>query len=196
MPKLASSTRPEWYFALGQIVLGLCFLLCVILIPHYFFSLDQGGVSNYGTESATKLLFAVGFGAASLGTFLAGLKLPTTTSHRTQLRYGLYVLALLYLFVMLSTFSYKLNDSLRHLHGQVSLALFAYAFLGTLWLRFVAVKDVFTKWAFVAFCLSFVVVVLTVMGYIHFLFVGQIASGIAFASLVTHCLAVLRSQKK
>lgn len=115
-------------------------LACLIIVPRYFFSLDQGGISNYGTEAQTRGIFILGFGAAALGTLAASLKLPKHTIHKSTLKFGMYLLSLSYMLVLISTFSYKLNDSNKQLHLQAALALFIIMLLAAIWFRYYAVK--------------------------------------------------------
>jgi hypothetical protein len=192
MTRSATRTKPQTYFAVGQVVLALCLFTCLAIIPSYFFSFDQGGVSNYGTEPRTTGLFVLGFGVATLCTFLAGRTLPQKTKRRNQLQLGLYVLACLYLLVMLTTFSYKLNETFRELHGYASIALFVGMLVGALWLRFVAVRDSPGRWAFVVFCVSLGAGVLTVLGVLHLLFTVQLVCGMAFGYMLTHGIAALQ----
>lgn len=195
MSKPTLPKKPELYFALGQILLGLCFLVCLLIIPGYFFARDQGGVSNYGTDPRTQGLFVAGFALATLGTVVSAYTLPANTRRKLHVQLGLYVLAAFYVAVLLSTFSYKLSDSLRDLHLRAAIALFAVMFQEALWLRFVAVKDTAIKRAFVIFCVSIVTGLLTLFGYLHILFTFQIVAGVAFGYMATHGIALLRKKK-
>lgn len=180
--------QPHHIFAAGQIALGLCLLACLVVLPRYFFSFDQGGISNYGTEPQTKWLFVAGFSAAALGTFMAALALPRHAKRRLQLQLILIILAALYFLVMISTFSYKLSLSRQNLHELAAFALFVYMLLICLWLRFMAVKDNYTNQLFVLFFASLVLGVLNFFGVLHILFAIEVAGGIAFALLLTHGL--------
>lgn len=183
--------QPTHYFAAGQIILGICILGCLVILPHYFFSLNQGGISNYGTEPQTKWLFATGFSAVTIGTMLAAIVLPKGAKHRVQLRIVLFTLAALYAFVMFSTFSYKLSPSLQHLHEQSAIALFGGMLLVSLWLRFFALKDSYTRRIFIFFCVTLVLGVLNLLGVMPILFAIEIAGGVIFALLMTHGLRTL-----
>ncbi len=180
--------QPHQLFATGQALLGLCLLVCIAIIPSYFFSLDQGGLSNYGTEDKTVWLFVAGFGAASLGAFLAALTLPRSSLRLWQWRAGLLILAGLYLVLMLTTFSYKDNESLRQLHEYAALALFAVMLVEALWLRFTAAKDPLIKPMFNVFAIGFVLAGLTFAGLLHVLFSAQLLCGVAFGYMVVRGL--------
>lgn len=182
------SISARQFFVAGQIVLGLCLLLCLILVPRYFFSVSQGGVSNYGTESKTVWLFAVGFAVAAMGCLLAAAKLSTRASKHWQLRIMLVLLALLYLGVLFSTFSYKDNEAYRLLHVQAAIALFVWMLISAAWLRFSLVKDVYMRRAFLLLLIGLALSGLTFLGYISILFTAQIFSGVAFGRMMAHAL--------
>ncbi|HSW36867.1 MAG TPA: hypothetical protein VLG37_00690 [Candidatus Saccharimonadales bacterium] len=184
--------KPEQYLAISQLVLGACILLCLAIIPHYFFSFDQGGVSNYGTKLATVAPYSLGFGVAALGTLMASFSLPANVPRRTVMRFGLLGLSLLYGLALVSTFQYKLNASHRHLHEQLAVALFLGMLLGALWLRFVALKeDVSIRRAFILFAVGFLAAVLTFFGPLHMLFSSQITCGASFGYMLTHGVKTL-----
>jgi hypothetical protein len=179
--------QPEHYLAFSQLVLGTCILLCLAITPHYFFSFDQGGISNYGTEPATVALYSLGFGIAALGTLLVNFSLPANVPRRTVMRLGLLGLGLLYGLALVSTFQYKLNASHRQLHEQLAVALFLGMLLVALWLRFVALKeDIIIRRAFGLFATGFLVAVLTFFGPLHVLFSSQIICGFSFGYMLTH----------
>ncbi len=191
--KSRTGFRPEWYITAGQIILGICLLGCLVLIPGYFFSYNQGGISNYGTDPRTTWLFVLGFGAATAGVLLAAFRLPQATTRRLQLQVGLVLLAVLYLAVLLSTFSYKMNESYRLLHLYAAIALFLGMFIGASWLRFVAIKDAPTptRVAFVVFCIGLIIAILMQAGVLQLLFTAQIVCGIAFGYMLTQGVRLL-----
>ncbi len=199
--------RPKVFFVAGQIALSLCLLGCVVAVPRYFFSLDQGGISNYGTEPQTVGLYAAGFGAAMLGctgALVAARSQLGATSDRFYVQVAMAALAALYLLVMLSTFSYKADDAggwlalVGQLHENAAMALFLTMFVGAFWLRFAGVDDAphdpyapdpAAKWAFLVFCAGFAVGTLTLVGYLHLLFTAQILCGATFGLMMARRLA-------
>ena len=173
--------NPRGYFLLGQTILGACLVVCLMLIPGYFFSHDQGGVSNYGTDERTIALFTIGFTAAAAGSLLAGLSLPSSFLQRRRKQLGLFLLALFYTAVLVSTFSYKVSDSLRSIHEYSALALFGVMLAQALWLALkVNPRDSRTRRALTIFLAAFVAGLLTVFGPLHILFTVQIVCGVTF----------------
>lgn len=181
--------KSHTWFALGQILLGACLGYCLYLIPRYFFSLDQGGVSNYGTDLDTKWIFTAGFAAAALSTFLAAV----TAKGNAALKFALVILAVMYAGVLATTFGYKISDNLYSLHLYVSTALFVVMLIIALWLRFFAIKDTFTNVAFAIFLLGIIAGALTLAGVLHILFAVQLVCGIAFAFMLTHAIKKLQA---
>ncbi len=163
-------------------------LLCLILLPHYFFSSNQGGISNYGTEDRTQLIFILGFGTASLFTLIGCFKLPSQTSKIKSLRLLLGLLSMLYLFLLISTFSYKLNDFNKQLHGLAALALFIVMLAGALWIRFYGYANSRLELVFGIFCVGFIIGLLTLVEFVHLLFTSQIICGVCFGFMLTYKL--------
>ena len=179
------------YFVYGQLALGLSLLMCLIIIPKYFFSLDQGGVSNYGTDDRTRTFFTIGFGLATLGSLLAARFLPLKISKRLFSRVMLIILATGYLAVLLTTYSYKVNDFYRVLHERTAIGLFVFMLIFALWLRFfVARQNQGVKRWFWLFGAGIVLAGLTILGIIHLLFTAQILSGVAFAFILNNYLKI------
>lgn len=173
------------YIKFGQIGLGLSLLICLIIIPKYFFSLDQGGVSNYGTDDRTRILFTIGFGIASLSAFLSALYLPARLPKKSTMKSMLLILSALYLAVLLTTFPYKINDFYRGLHEKSAIMLFVFMVIFALWIRFATrLQNLATKKWFLVFGLGILLSALTLFGVIHLLFTAQIVSGTAFAMIV------------
>lgn len=179
---------PAGYFAAGQIILATCLVICTVLAPGYFFSTNQGGISNYGTNNQTVGLFITGFTAAAVGAVAAASRLRAATMQLRQLRNYLFILAILYILVMLSTFSYKQNDDYRQLHEHVSLALFAYMAFMAVRLRLQSGADRHIAAAFGIFLLGLLLGLATLLGPLHTLFTAQVVSAAAFGYMVSRRL--------
>lgn len=186
--------QPHHYFASGQIILGICLLVSLVILPSYFFSFDQGGISNYGAEPRTRWLFTAGFSAATLGTLMAAIALPQRSQHRLQLRIVLVILAVLYLLVMMTTFSYKVSPSNQQLHELSALVLFIGMLLTSLWLRLLARKDSYVRTLFRLFMVSLGLGILNFFGVFNILFIIELMAGIVFAMLLTYEIRKLTVQ--
>lgn len=178
------------YFSLGQTILGICLAVCAFIIPSYFLSSDQGGVSNYGTSDRTAWWFTGGFAAAAVGALAAAGALPSSARNRGTLRLFLVLLGILYAVVLGTTFSYKLSDSNREWHQLASLALFAVMLAAATWARFVT-SDKAVRLAFILLLLGLAAGVLTLTGVLHILFIVQIFCGLVFAYLFARTIGVL-----
>lgn len=188
--------RSSKYVACGQIALGLSLFICLLIYPHYFFSINQGGVSNYGTSEPTRMLFILGFGAAAIGTFIGSIKLPQVTEKIYSLKIGMYSLSLLYVVVMASTFSYKMGGLYRHLHLWSALVLFLVMLYQTLWIRFKTPPDRRLSNAFILFSIGWLIGILTGFGIIHLLFTAQIISGVSFGYMLTRIVSSYENKYK
>jgi len=179
------SIRPSQSVAIGQIALGLSLFICLLIIPHYFFTLNQGGVSNYGTSEQTRTLFIFGFAAAAAGTLMASLKLPSGSKKTTNLKISLYLLSLLYVLVLVSTFAYKSGDFTKQLHLWAALVLFLFMLCQSLWIRRSASTDKRLTIAFTLFNFGWIIGILTALEIVHLLFTAQVISGTSFGYMLT-----------
>ncbi len=185
---------PARVIIISQILLGTSLVLCTILIPRYLFSRNQGGVSNYGTHDATRGLFSFGFAAAASGTLLAGVRLRSRVARRADLHFALCSLGVLYLLVLLSTFSYKSTLSAKYLHELAAMALFVGMLLIASWLAVRGgLTNKSTQLAFIVFCGSFLIATLTLFGYLHLLFGAQIVCGVSFGYFLAHNLQIVET---
>ncbi|MBC7708123.1 hypothetical protein H7Y63_02790 [Polaromonas sp.] len=169
------------YLGVSQLIFGLCLLGCFILIPHYFLDSNQGGISNYGTEAQTSALFILGFGSAALGSLVAAIKLGRSVGFSSSL----YWLALSYLFVLVSTFTYKQNTSQRALHELSAVVLLFAMLLVVFKLRKITRHDVRAKIALIIFMVGFLLGCITSTDIIHMLFTAEVLCALSFGYLLT-----------
>ncbi len=180
--------RAYQYILFGQLALGLSILVCLLLIPHYFFSLDQGGISNYGTEDRTRPLFILGFGAASFATFIGSLRLSKKVSKTNRFQIMLVLLSLLYLTLMFSTFSYKDSSDSMQLHERAALGLILAMAAGAVMIRVKGAIDTRIKVAFYVFSIGFAIGLLTLFELVRLLFTFQIICGASFGYMLVRAV--------
>lgn len=176
--------QPYQYFALGQLVLALSLLISFIIIPDYFFSLDQGGISNYGTDDRTIVLFSLGFGAATVGSYIAAFKLFNKLGLK-NVQYQLLTLSLFYGLVLLTTYPYKISTFYENSHILVSFGLSVLMTILVVHIRRTYRNDNFIKRLFILYCLGFSIALMTLFGLANLLFNAQIISGFSFSAIMT-----------
>lgn len=178
------SRSPASIFAVSQIIFGLSVLLAVIILPSYFFSTNQGGISNYGTAPATVWLFAGGFAAAAAGCIYAAVQ-----TSKISLKVYLVVMSFAYLLVLASTFGYKDSELGRTLHEFSALNLLITMAVGVLLSLRPMVTRRNKRLALGGFALGIGLGVLTFFQVVHLLFSAQLLCGISFGWLITRRLS-------
>jgi hypothetical protein len=179
----------------GQVLLFVAIAICTILMPQFFFSTDQGGMSNYGLHARTSPFFIVGFAGCAFLTCLAALSLPRAIPHYSELRVSLLIVGVLGLLMAVTTFTYKLNPMLNVLHvrGAQFLALLE-AVISTWYVRRL-VKDHINRIAYGVLLIGLVVGIFTVLGALHLLFTAEFLASLGFGIVAVHTVDALTSQK-
>lgn len=182
---------PARLLLVAQLSLFMGLFICVLLIPHYLFEVDEGGVSNYGTVAKTIIPYTVGFSACGIITIWAAYSLPRTTTSAKQLRPLLTVLGLLYIFVLLSTYPYKLSTLYNYLHQVAGAAIMLYSVGLGAWLSLFKTRSNTVLLLFAAQLIGFALAVLTHFRVIHILFIAELLESLAFGVLLVSSVGVL-----
>lgn len=178
------STKP---LLVGQIGFFVGLLLCFAIKPQFLRS--EGGFSNYGVTAATMPLFTLAFLSASVGTWMTATKIKT----RPRLVLALRVLAVLFFLVLVSTYPYKLNNFYDAAHKDVSIVLSIWGLI----LGGALVSKRHDAWNVSLFALQLIATsagIITILGYVHLLFVSQMAAGAAFGALLVRATAQIVEQ--
>lgn len=161
--------------ALSQAALGVCLLVCVAIEPSYLFSLDQGGISNFGTLTATVVPFSVGFAAAAAGAALAAVALPAGSRFARASRTLLGALAVLYVLAFATAYRYQETGLARAIHETVVISLFLFMLVAAAWLSAGPGRSVPGALAWLSVVSAgFLFGALTYFGWLHVLFTAQL----------------------
>jgi len=171
---------PVRLLLIAQLCLFAGLLICVLLMPHFLFEANEGGVSNYGTYAKTVVPYTLGFGGCGIITIQAALRI----SRKDTSRKLLLTLGLLYLFVLLSTYPYKLDGFYHDVHELAGAALVIYTVAFGMWLSLRKTRSTPTLLLFTAQCLSFLLAALTYTRLIHILFIAEFLVSTAFGTLL------------
>jgi hypothetical protein len=179
----------------SQIVLAVSVVVCTIILPQFLFSRDQGGMSNYGVNSETIIPFTIGFAGAGILICYAAWVLPQKTAHFKSLRFTLWLIGLLCLVLVATTYAYKLNHvlDLVHVYSAQFLALVE-AVVGV-WYARRLVKDRKNQILLGIFWFGFALGLLTVGGVLHVLFVAEALTAFSFGAIMVHTVYALTNQK-
>ena len=176
-----SSSR---YLLFGQLCLLLFLSVCTVVMPRYLFQRNEGGISNYGIAWSTVVPYSLGFLGCSLLSWQAVRSLSNVSGHLQRFRALVYVFSGLMLFVLLSTYPYKLGAGFGLLHLLATVATFWFEAIAAVWLAVVVLKDWLAFVLLGAVVVAFILAIFIFVGIIHLLFVTQVLIGAGFGALL------------
>lgn len=182
--------------AYAQLALLLGLAICLILLPHFLFESNEGGISNFGTYAKTIVPFTLGFGACGLLTIWATFSLPRNAKSYKDVRSALLILGVLYLFVLGSTYAYKVNHILDMVHVYASIALVIWNMVFGTWLSLFVVRDSINITLICIQFVAFTLAVLTYVGTVHTLFIAEVLLSAAFGVLLVRSIHMLQQRSK
>jgi hypothetical protein len=130
---------PVRYLLAGQAGLLGGLLVCFAMRPDVV--AGAGGFSNYGALAQTVVSYTLAFALGGGFTAGAARRLPRESRRAVLLSRALYVLAVLYVIVLLSTYPYHAAAYLDVLHRVVGAALFSWQIVLAAWLAAVVGKS-------------------------------------------------------
>lgn len=167
----------------SQTVLLLFIAVCVIITPHFLFSRNEGGMSNYGVHASTVVFYTLAFTISSALLFLAARSLPKTPDYRS-LRRIFIITAYSLLLVLVTTYPYKHSNTYNNIHTAGNIWTFCFQMYAGIWLALFFQRDIISILLLLVQLLAFVLIVLTFVGAIHLLFVAQILTMLAYGLLL------------
>lgn len=177
--------------AYAQTALFLGLAICLSLLPHFLFESNEGGISNFGTHATTIVPFSFGFAVCGLLTIQASFSLPRGIASYKDMRGALFILGLLYLVVLSSTYPYKVNHVLDTFHVYASVALIIWNMVLGTWLALFAARDRINGALLCIQYVAFAFAVLTYVGTVHTLFIVECGVSAAFGILLLRSMHTL-----
>jgi hypothetical protein len=178
------------YAFLSQLSLWGFLTVCTILMPHFLFERNEGGVSNYGVHALTVVPYTLAFGLGGSLMLAAARTIPQNIkTSRREVQIVLSTLGCLLLLVLLTTYPYKVNRSLDNLHIFTSILFFVAELFAAVWIvtRLVADRANITLLTIQIF--GSLLSLLTLMGRLHVLFISQFVVGLSFGWLLVRTLS-------
>jgi len=178
------------YVWLSQLSLWACLTVCTILMPHFLFERNEGGVSNYGVHALTVVPYSLAFGLGGTFLLMAAYHLPTLREiPRHRLQFVLAMLGCLLLLVLLTTYPYKVNKFYNQLHIYTSTALFVVELLTAIWMALRLAPDRIKLSLFTMQVFGSALSLLTLVGVLHVLFISQFIVGVSFGALLVRTMS-------
>ena len=157
--------------------------VCVVITPHFLFSRNEGGMSNYGVHASTVVFYSLAFIVSAGLLLLAARTLPKVPDNRL-LRRVFLVTAFSLLVVLLTTYPYQHNNTLGNIHTAVNVWTFCFETFAAVWIALFFHRTAVNVVLLLAQLAAFVLLVLVFLGTIHLLFVAQILTTLAYGLLL------------
>ena len=135
------NNKVKLYLALSQLSLLSFLTLCIVLLPGFLFSRNEGGVSNYGIHEPTVVPYTLGSSLCAIFIAQAAHYIAHGTKAHGSFRYSLYILAGLLLFSLVSTYRYKVNSTYKNIHIIAGILLFCFEMAMATWMALIIARD-------------------------------------------------------
>jgi len=167
---------------LSQLCPAIGIVACTILMPHFLFEKNEGGMSNYAVHLRTVVPYTLAFVLSSIFLVLGANALHKTGPSQLVKRFrnGIYGLAALLLLGLLSTYAYQHSNALTNLHLAAALLIFWYELIFSIWMVLTIVKTRLDHYVLLLQFVGFGLGLLTDLGDLHVLFIAQIITALAF----------------
>jgi hypothetical protein len=172
------------YLLISQLCLLVDLAICLILIPHFLFARNEGGMSNYGIHLKTVLPYSFGFLLAAFFVIKAALTIKAKSNRLHFMRRLLISYSILLLLILISTYGYKTNVYLKNTHIVITIATFWFELLSSAWLSRVFLWDKINIGFLVCQFIGLIIGSLTFFGSLHLLFTSQLITIISFGVIL------------
>jgi len=175
------------YARLSQILLLVGALVSVALRPEFFFSLDQGGVSNYGVIPLTIFPYTLAMFGCGYFMMRSAFALPSDAHQLRDAGRIIFVVGLFYIFMLLSTYPYQQSLTLTYLHQIISIMMVLILLLSGVWMHVQLNRSNASSRVDIVILVSgFLLGFLTVVDVLRLLFTAQITIAVGFARIYLH----------
>lgn len=168
------------YLWLSQISQVVFLLICLVIMPKVLTS--GGGASDFGDHVTTVVPYILGFALCAIFLWLAAAQLLTINNDLRAKAFLFLVLAALELLVLLSTFPRHINSTYSGIHNYLGISLYTYEFAISVWLLKIRSRY-WTVLFLLVQSVGSTIGLLSLVGVIHFLFIGQAIGAIGFGLL-------------
>ena len=178
------TTRASRYVTYGQWNLVVFVLLCLSLHPGFVLKSDEGGFSNYGIHLKTAIPYTLTYLGCAIFTLRAVRYLPTTGRNAKVLATVLRSYALLCLLLLVSTYGYTLNTTLKDTHGAIGLIAMVFDPVASVWLFRHLNGSGWNQTLLGVEAVGLVLAVVDIVNVAHVLFASQAVIAIGFGFLL------------
>jgi hypothetical protein len=170
----------------GQICFGLFIAICVALHPGFVLKWNEGGMSDYGSHIETALPYTLALlGLAEFSRRAASLYRQSDRTTR-RLRRVLYFYSAIVLVMLVSTYVYTLNFTLRDFHFGFGTILILFEVSSSVWMFLLFRRLMWDGILLIMQIVGSVLCLVTIVGVLHVLFFAEMLTGAGFAGLIIH----------
>jgi hypothetical protein len=168
----------------GEVAFLLFTAVCVALHPGFVLKGNEGGLSDYGVHLKTALPYTLSL-ALLIAFNLRAASLDAGDDQRSRrLRLLIRIYCGVLVFVLLSTYVYTLNGTLKNIHYALGTLLVLVVTAGSLWLYRLWPASPFIRFCLFVQLAGDVLNIGTAFGGLHVLFAAELLSNIGFAAIL------------
>jgi hypothetical protein len=172
------------YVVTGELAFLVFTAVSIAMHPGFVLKGDEGGLSDYGVHVVTAIPYTLALALLAIYSRRAALHCAVENLRSRRLRLLLSSYCAVVLLVLLSTYVYTLNGVLKNVHFGLGTVLIVVVFVGSLWMYRLWSPTFTVRMFLLAQLIGDVLTLATVVGAFHVLFLAEIVSNIAFASLL------------
>jgi hypothetical protein len=187
-------SRPARLVLWSQLSLNGFLLVCLALLPKFLFERNEGGVSNYGVHDRTVVFYTLAFGLSAGLLTAAARSLSVTNKPFTSVKRVFYLLSYLLILVLISTYPYKINQTLDNFHILAGITLFVVELAVSGWFAIFLSRNKINLVLFGLVVSGFTLAFITFAGRLHVLFAAQLLTSLSFGALIIRTTAAVTTE--
>ncbi len=167
----------------SQLLLFAGMLISTVLQPEFFFSLDQGGISNYGVVLSTLPFYT--FALLGCGYYMvrSALALPKTDETARDGRRILMIVGYFFILMLVSTYPYQISLTLTYIHQIISNMTVLMMLLAGVWMYRQLPRGGNHVYYLAALLFGVLLGLITIIDVVRLLFTAQIFVAIGFGGI-------------
>jgi hypothetical protein len=170
----------------GQVCFALFIVICVVIHPGFVLKRNEGGMSNYGVHLETALPYTLALLGLAAFSWRAAALLRRDGPSVRRLRRILNAYGVIVFIMLLSTYVYTRNLTLRDFHFGFGTVLILFEVASSLWMFRLCRRSLFDDVFLFMQLAGSILCLLTIVGELHVLFFAEMLTAAGFAGLIIH----------
>jgi hypothetical protein len=169
----------------------VCFLVfisvCIAIRPGFVLKGNEGGISNYGPHLQTAFAYTAALlGLAEFSRRAGNYFRSDLDPNAQRLRRVLYVYFVAVLAMLVTSYVYTINETLRDVHFAFGTVLIVFEVSTSWWMFRLFRRFIWDGVFWIVQLAGSIVCLVTIVGVIHVLFVGEMVTWVGFSGLIIH----------